>query len=308
VLASFPVGIVLEYEHQGKDHEMTKVGIFYAYWVHDWDVDFHPYIDKASEIGFDLIELNAGTVADMTLAERNALKAHADEKGVKLSYVVGLQHQYDIASADNTVRKNGITYLQKMAKAIGEMGGGPVGGILYGAWPATLPEGESDKRPYFLRSVKSMKEAVKAAEDSNVYFCMEVVNRFEQYLLNTCEEGIQYVQAVESPNAKVMLDTFHINIEEDFFGKAISRAGDLLGHFHVGEPNRMPPGYGRIPWVEVATTLRDINYKGYIVMEPFLMPGGRIGRDIKVFRDLSTGLNLDDEARKALMFIRGVLK
>ena len=285
-----------------------KVGIFYAYWVHDWDVDFHPYIDKASAIGFDVIEVNAGTVTDMTSAERKELKAYADDKGLELSYVVGLQHQYDIALADEAIRKNGITYLQKMAKAVGEMGGGPVGGIIYSSWPATLPEGVIDKRPYFDRSVASMKEAIKAAEDNNVYFCFEVVNRFEHYLMNTCDEGVEYVKAVGSPNAKVMLDTFHINIEEDFFDKAIHRAGDLLGHFHVGETNRMPPGYGRIPWVEVATSLREIRYQGYVVMEPFLMPGGQIGRDIKVFRDLSGGMELDDEARKALQFMRGVLK
>ena len=70
----------------------------------------------------------------------------------------------------------------------------------------------------------------------------------------------------------------------------------------------MPPGYGRIPWTELATALRKIKYNGYVVMEPFLMPGGQIGRDIKVFRDLSVGLDLDEEAQKALMFMRGVLK
>jgi len=285
-----------------------KVGIFYAYWVHDWDVNFHPYIDKASDIGFDVIEVNAGTIADMTSDERKELKAHAQDKGIELSYVVGLQHQYDIALADEGIRKNGIAYLQKMAKAVGEMGGGPVGGIIYSSWPASMPEGETNKQPYIDRSVASMKEAVKAAEDNDVYFCMEVVNRFEQYLMNTCAEAVEYVKAVGSPNAKVMLDTFHMNIEEDFFYKAIHRAGDLLGHFHVGETNRMPPGYGRIPWIEVATALREIKYQGYVVMEPFLMPGGQIGRDIKVFRNLSIGMELDDEAHKALQFMRGVLK
>jgi len=116
------------------------------------------------------------------------------------------------------------------------------------------------------------------------------------------------VEAVSSPNARILLDTFHMNIEEDFIGEAIQKAGDKLGHLHIGENNRMPPGYGHIPWTEVAAALRKINYQGYVVMEPFLMPGGEVGRDIKVFRDMSVGLQLDEEARKALMFIRGVLK
>jgi D-psicose/D-tagatose/L-ribulose 3-epimerase len=287
---------------------MNKIGIYYAYWTHDWDVDFHPFVDKVADIGFDVLEVNGGTVGHMTADERRALKAHADDRNITLSYCIGLPKQYDLASAEKSVRDNGIAFLRTMAEAIGEMGGGNLGGILYSYWPATLSTGETDKRPYWDRSVASMKEAIKAAEDHNVFFNMEVVNRFEQYLLNTCAEAVAYVQAVDSPNARVMLDTFHINIEEDYFSEAIMTAGSHLGHFHIGETNRMPPGYGRIPWTEVGTALRKINYTGYVVMEPFLMPGGEVGRDIKVFRDLSVGLDLDEEAAKALQFTRGFMK
>ena len=287
---------------------MNKIGIYYAYWTHEWDADFHPFVDKVANLGFDILEVNSGTVANMTAAERQSLKAHADEKGLELTYCIGLPHEYDIASADKAVRDHGIAYLKQMAEAIGEMGGGKLGGIIYSSWPATMPKGETDKRPYLDRSIRSMKEAIKSAEDNDVFFNVEVVNRFEQFLLNTVDEAISYVEAVGSPNAKILLDTFHMNIEEDFVGEAILKAGDKLGHLHIGENNRMPPGYGHIPWTEVGSALRQIDYQGYVVMEPFLMPGGQVGSDIKVFRDLSVGLDLDDEARKALLFMRGVLK
>ncbi|MCB0192284.1 MAG: sugar phosphate isomerase/epimerase [Anaerolineae bacterium] len=287
---------------------MNKVGIYYAYWTHEWDVDFHPFIDKVAELGFDVLEVNAGTVGTMSADERKSLKSHADDKGLALSYCIGLPHAYDIASADEAVRAKGIAYLQQMAAAIGEIGGGNMGGIIYSCWPATMPKNETDKRPYVERSVNSMQKAIKAAEDNHVFFNMEVVNRFEQFIMNTCDEAIAYVDAVDSPNAKIMLDTFHLNIEEDFVGEAIIKAGDRLGHFHIGENNRMPPGYGHIPWTEIGAALRQINYQGYVVMEPFMMPGGQVGSDIKVFRDLSIGLNLDEEAQKALLFTRGFLK
>jgi D-psicose/D-tagatose/L-ribulose 3-epimerase len=287
---------------------MIKLGIYYAYWTHEWDADFHPFVDKIADLGFDILEVNGGTIASMTSAERVSLKAHADEKNVTLSYCVGLPAKYNIASEDKTVSDAGVAYLKKMAAAIGEMGGGQLGGILYSYWPATLPAGETDKRPYFDRSVANMKEAVKAAEDNQVFFNMEVVNRFEQFMLNTCDEALEYVDAVGSPNTRVMLDTFHMNIEEDFIDDAIVKAGDKLGHLHIGENNRMPPGYGHIPWTEIGAALRKIDYKRYVVMEPFVMPGGKVGEDIKVFRDLSINLDLDEEARKALLFMRGVLK
>lgn len=287
---------------------MNKVGIYYAYWTHDWDADFHPYVDKVARLGFDLLEVNGGTIARMTSEERRRLKAHAEAAQISLSYCIGLPHAYDIASEDRAVRARGIAYLQQMAAAIGEIGGGMLSGIIYGAWPATLPEGTADRRPYLERSIASMREAIKAAEDNHVIFNMEVVNRFEQFLLNTSAEAVAYVEAVGSPNAKILLDTFHMNIEEDFIGDAIVLAGDKLGHVHVGENNRMPPGFGHIPWTEIGAALRKIGYGGAVVMEPFLLPGGQVGRDIKVFRDLSVGLDLDDEARKAALFMRGVLK
>jgi D-psicose/D-tagatose/L-ribulose 3-epimerase len=287
---------------------VSKIGIYYAYWTHDWDADFHPFVDKVADLGFDVLEVNAGTIARMTAEERKSLKAHADDKAIALSHCIGLPEQYDIASEDKAVRENGIAFLQKIARAIGEMGGGNLTGIIYSYWPGTLPEGETDTRPYFERSVVSMKEAIKAAADNDVFFCMEVVNRFEQFLLNTCDEAIAYVEAVGSPNARILLDTFHMNIEENFIGEAIEKAGDKLGHLHIGENNRMPPGYGHIPWTEVGNALRKINYERFVVMEPFVMPGGEVGRDIKVFRDMSVDLELDEEARKALLFIRGVLK
>ncbi|MBL8130370.1 MAG: sugar phosphate isomerase/epimerase [Anaerolineae bacterium] len=287
---------------------MNKIGIYYAYWTHEWDADFHPFIDKVADIGFDILETNAGTVARMTAEERRSLRSHADARGIALTYCIGLPHEFDIASPDATTRRKGISYLVQMAKSVGEMGGGKVGGIIYSSWPMNMPKGESDKRPYLERSIASMKEAAKAAEDNNVIFNVEVVNRFEQFLLNTCAEAVSYVGAVGSPNVKILLDTFHLNIEEDFVGEAIIRAGDSLGHLHIGENNRMPPGYGHIPWTEIGAALRQIHYTGDVVMEPFLMPGGQVGADIKVYRDLSVGLDLDEEARKALLFMRGVLK
>jgi D-psicose/D-tagatose/L-ribulose 3-epimerase len=282
---------------------MNKIGIYYAFWTHDWDADFHPYVDKVADLGFDILEVNGGTIASMTAAERKSLIDHANSRGITLSYCIGLPAQFDVASPEDATRKRGLTYLGQIIQGIGEMGGGNLGGIIYSYWPAALPEG-AEKQPYVDRSIASMKEAAKIAADNNVVLNMEVVNRFEQFILNTCDEALDYVKQVGSPHVKIMLDTFHMNIEEDQVGQAVEKAGPYLGHLHIGENNRRPPGYGHIPWDELARSIKNIDYQGNIVMEPFLMPGGQVGRDIKVFRDLSVGVNLDDEARKAVNFIR----
>ena len=69
------------------------------------------------------------------------------------------------------------------------------------------------------------------ANDLGINLCIEVLNRFENHVLNTAAEGVAFVKDVGKSNVKVMLDTFHMNIEEDSFGDAIRTAGPLLGHF-----------------------------------------------------------------------------
>jgi D-psicose/D-tagatose/L-ribulose 3-epimerase len=284
----------------------NKVGIFYAYWEHEWDTDFMPYIGKVRNLGFDVLEINAGTLARMSPAAQDALAKKAAENGIVLTLCVGLPRDMDPASPDAQCRRNGIAFLVNSAKTMRRLGIQTIAGILYGTWPSALPE-NGEKEEFVERSVASMKEAIKAAEDNDVKFCLEVVNRFEQFIMNTTKEAVGYVQRVGSPALKLHLDTFHMNIEEDDPADAIRHAGGFLGHVHLGENNRRPPGAGLLPWDSIFDALKVIGYTGHLVMEPFLTAGGTIGRDIRVYRDLKGDLDLDQGARDALRFVRAHL-
>jgi len=286
---------------------MNKVGIYYAYWTHDWDADFVPFVEKVKRLGFDVLEVNAGTVANMNNSQLDRLKNAAEKHEIELTYCVGLPREYDVASPDPEVRKSGVKFLQKIAAAVAYMDHKQIGGILYGCWPGKMPLGE-DRRDCVDRSVSSMREAIKSAEDHGVYFNVEVVNRFEQFIMNASSEGLEYVKRVGSDHCRILLDTFHLNIEEDDIGQAIVAAGKHLGHFHIGETNRRAPGRGRMPWDEIFGSLHRAGYQGAISMEPFLMTGGQVGRDISVYRDLQGGLDLDAEAQRALEFVRAKLQ
>jgi len=144
------------------------------------------------------------------------------------------------------------------------------------------------------------------ADEIGIQYNIEIVNRFEQFLINTVDEGIEFLKKVGNPNIKLLLDTFHMNIEEDSFQDAIIKAGDKLGHFHIGEANRRPPGKGRLPWDEIFHALNKINYSGRIVMEPFVKMGGEVGRAIFVWRNLFDGNadEMDQEAIDARKFVQ----
>src|SRR5215472_1729038 len=285
----------------------NPIGIHFGYWTQYWEVEPLPFVQKAQQCGFDVLEVRAQKIARMRPAERDRLKGAAADAGLGLTYSIGMTADMDMLSDDAAIRKNAIDFLGEVCRAMKQMGGTIMAGINYSSWPRRPLPGE-DKQVLTDRAVEGVREAIKTAEDCGVFFCIEVVNRFEHFLMNTAAEGIAFVERVGSPNCKVHLDTFHLNIEEDSIGGAIREAGSRLGHFHLGEPNRRPPGRGRMPWQEIFAALRDINYQGALVMEPFLVPGGEVGRDISVFRYLPGSDNRDEEAVRSVQFVRSEQK
>ena len=289
---------------------MNKVGIYFAYWTESWTGDYKYYVDKVARLGFDVLEVQPDQLLNTPRAELDSLRQMASDRGLELTYCIGFSQDKDLASEATSVRHAGMDYAHKILDIIHIMDGKIFGGINYSAWPAAFPSHLIDKRPYLERSIQCVKEISKVAEDYGITYCLEVVNRFEHFLLNTAEEGVAYVEAVGSPNVKLLLDAFHMNIEEDRIGAAIASVGDHLGHFHIGETNRKTPGLGHKPWDEMAQALKKINYQGRVVMEPFVKPGGEVGEAIRVWRDLSGGADeaqLDLKASQALTFIRSKL-
>jgi D-psicose/D-tagatose/L-ribulose 3-epimerase len=282
---------------------MNRIGMHYGYWTQYWGSEPLQFVQRAKKCGFDILEVNAPKVTLMSDAERDVLRGAVADSGLSLTYSIGMTADMDLASEDAWIRQKGIAFLQKVARAMKYMGGTILAGINYSSWPRKLLPGE-DKQILTDRAVKGVREAIKAAEDNDVIFCVEVVNRFEQFIMNTAAEGIAFAEKVGSPNCKILLDTFHMNIEEDSLRGSIVETGNWLGHFHLGETNRRPPGRGRIPWPEIFGALREINYQGAVVMEPFLLPGGEVGRDISVYRDLLGSADLDEEAARSAQFVR----
>jgi D-psicose/D-tagatose/L-ribulose 3-epimerase len=279
------------------------IGINYAYWAKDWDVDFVPFISKAKELGYDQLEVNGNTLAIMSPWGRERLANEAKANQIVLSFGVKLPPQFDISSLDEGIRKSGLAFMTQLIKAVGSLGGGSVGGVIQSCWPNRLPKGD-DKRWYFDASVESMRELMSVAEDNNIMLNVEAINRYEHFLLNTCAEGLEYVRAVNHPNCGLQLNTFHMNIEEDNLGNAIRMAGFNLHGFHLGETNRKPVGMGRQPWGEIKKALDDSFYEGPLIQEPFITAGGQVGDDLSIWREVIPEADLDALAGESAMFMR----
>lgn len=286
-----------------------KHGIYYAYWEQQWQADYLPYIRKVARLGFDILEIAATPLVSYSDLHLKELRDCAAENGIILTCGHGPNPSQNLASADPAIRANARAFFTDLLQRLEKLDIHVIGGGIYSYWPVDYSQ-PVDKAADWERSVAGVAEMARVAADCGVLYCLEVLNRFEGYLLNTAAEAVQFVQAVGNPQVKVMLDTFHMNIEEDSMGGAIRAAGQHLGHLHTGECNRRPIGKGRMPWREIAEALHDIHYQGYVVTEPFVRMGGQVGSDIKVWRDLSGGASedqLDAAAKDALVFARYML-
>jgi D-psicose/D-tagatose/L-ribulose 3-epimerase len=284
---------------------MNKIGISWAYWVDEWDADPVPYLSRAKRLGFDILEVGSGIILGMDSDQRAAFRTECESLDIDVKLCVGLSPDLDVASEDIDVREVGIDYLKQTIEAMAETGIDTLGGVVYGVWQGGFPADRPlDIRPFVDRSIASLTEVMKTAEENDVVLCVEPVNRFEQFMMTTAEEGVAYCERVGSPNLKILLDTFHQNIEEDSIAGSILTAGARLHHLHLGEPNRRPPGRGRFPWDEFCDALKQIDFQGTLTMEPFVRSVGGVGRAIGVYRDLTDGLDLDEEAKRSLEFMR----
>lgn len=285
-----------------------KYGIYFAYWEKEWNADQKSYISKVKKLGFDVLEISCAMLKAISTQELMEMKKMAADAGITLTAGYGPGANENLASANEDIVKNAVAFYTDILKKLEILDIHTLGGGIYSYWPVDYTR-PIDKAGDWERSVKNVRTVGKIAGECGVDYCLEVLNRFEGYLLNTCAECKAFVEQVDVPAVKIMLDTFHMNIEEDSMVEAILLAGDRLGHFHVGENNRRLPGKGGMPWYEIGSALRAIGYDKNIVMEPFVRNGGGVGSDIKVWRDLSKGATdemLDQDAAASVAFLKNV--
>lgn len=285
-----------------------KYGIYFAYWEKEWNADQKSYISRVKKLGFDVLEISCAMLKEISTQELMEMKKMAADAGITLTAGYGPGANENLASANEDIVKNAVAFYTDILKKLEILEIHTLGGGIYSYWPVDYTK-PIDKAGDWERSVKNVRTVGKIAGECGVDYCLEVLNRFEGYLLNTCAECKAFVEQVDVPAVKIMLDTFHMNIEEDSMVEAILLAGDRLGHFHVGENNRRLPGKGGMPWYEIGSALRAIGYDKNIVMEPFVRNGGGVGSDIKVWRDLSKGATdemLDQDAAASVAFLKNV--
>ena len=178
-----------------------QYGIYYAYWETEWGGNFVPYVEKCARLGFDVLEVACGAFDRENDAFFHELAAAARANGMTLTGGYGPRKEHDLATADNAQAEQTFRFYADMFRKMELAGIDRLGGALYSYWPAHGTP-QTDKAADTARSVRRMQRLADLASDHGITLGMEALNRFEGYLINTAQECIDYVRAVDRPNVK----------------------------------------------------------------------------------------------------------
>ena len=253
-------------------------------------------------LGFDWIEAPLEGLDDLDYREGAAI---VRDNGLGVSCCLAMGPDRDLIHPDPAIRDNGMAYVRGSIDATAALGGTNLAGPVYSAvgrtWEMTADERARDTDLL----VENLSALAAYAGDKGVTLCLEPLNRFETSFINLASQAVDVVDRVGHPNMQILLDTFHMNIEEKSLGDAIRLAGPRLKHFHACENDRGAPGSGNVQWQDVRQGLKDIGYDGPVVIESFTAKVKSIARAAAIWRALAP--TQDDLARDGVRFLKPLL-
>jgi D-psicose/D-tagatose/L-ribulose 3-epimerase len=238
-----------------------------------------PQFARWREAGFDFVELLVPEPGELDLA---ATRRALDDNGLGVVLAARVNLDRNLCSDDAAKRHAGRDYLRTCVDVAQALGARTVGGPLYGnplvfAARAPHPVDEALRQRRVDWCVQGLRDAAPHAAAARVVLGVEPLNRFETDMLNTTRQGVALMQLVDHSSVGLVLDTFHMNMEDDDIADAIRAAAGHTAHFQANENHRGYLGTGHIDWTTTVRALADVGYAGTISLEPFRRGDERIG-------------------------------
>jgi D-psicose/D-tagatose/L-ribulose 3-epimerase len=255
-----------------------KFGVHIALWMKAWEDDVVPYIERAASLDFDGVELS---LLGMTEANVARLRATLEHLSLHVTCTTGLSPDTDVTSDDPVVRQAGLDYLAWAIRVTADLGSPLLTGVLYAPWGKRVAERRATR---WDRAVTALKHVAPLAADRGVTLGIEAINRYETDLVNTAAQAVGMAEDVDEPNVGVLLDTYHMSIEEKDVSRALHDSRHKLVHLHCAENDRGAPGTGQLAWEAITDTLKTMRYDRWVTLEMFVQADVRVSPDLGVWR------------------------
>lgn len=295
---------------------MIKLGLHCNYW-NGILPELKPYtvLKLMTDCGAQAMDFSTAIAMKMSASERQCYSSAAENSNIVLSMNGGMPSA-DISNPEPALRVMGVNACKQAIEVASDLHCRVWSGVICTPWLA-MPEDcftAEKKRERWNLAVESLQKLCDYAAPLGVAINLELVNRFEGYLLNNCADGLRMTEDVGRDNLMLLLDSFHMNIEEDSSVNALNAAmaANRLGHIHVSESNRRLPGLKNtdMPWDKILPALRIGGYDGSVIVESMVLSSSPAARSFFTWRDMTAEPSLNNmikEACESLNFIRQYL-
>ena len=235
-------------------------------WTSPFNRETIALFPKIKSYGYDAVEI---PVEDPSLIDLDLVKKALADEGLKAIICGAFGPSRDLTHDDPAFHQTCFTYLDSCLDIASELGAGFVAGPMYSAVGKARLVSPEQRKVEWDRAVSNLRKVCRRAGEFGLDLAIETLNRFETDLINTSEDLMRLIVDINEPQAKAVLDGFHLNIEEPDLESAIRRVGDKLIHVQVSENYRGTPGTGQTNWAAWKRGLEAIDYRGTISIESF---------------------------------------
>lgn len=230
-------------------------------------------MEYCARLGYHATEIAPFTLADsvekITAEERADIRRMASDIGIQIAglhWLLVKPEGLHLTTPDGDVRRRTAQYLVALAHFCADIGGNVL--VLGSPKQRSVLPGSTYEQAWE-RALETLCPAVKAAEDRGVTWCIEPLSPAETNFLNRAEDAIRFVQALDSPAARIILDVKAMSSEGKPIPQIIRDSAGWFAHFHANDPNLKGPGMGEVDFVPILRTLREVGYSGYVSVEVF---------------------------------------
>jgi len=278
--------------------DKIAVGVSTWLWESPFTTKSVSLFPKIKAMGFDLVEI---PVEDPELIDGPIVKKALMDHGLKPSVCGVFGPTKDLTSDNVSLHENCFRYIEKSFELCALLEVDFLAGPMYSAVGKARMVSEEQRKIEWQLAVTNLRTVCEMGKDFGQSIALEPLNRFESDLVNTADDVMRLVTDINQANAKVLLDGFHMTIEEKNIREAINTVGDKLIHVQVSENHRGIPGTGLTPWNDFKLGLEDINYKGAMVIESFTPEIKELAGAVCIWKHLAR--SQDEFASEGLTFL-----
>jgi len=265
------------------------------------DAGLQELFPRVAGMGFDVIELpleepgawDAGLAAEL-----------AAEHSLGVSVCAVMPPGRELAGAETAAVRATQEYVRECIGVAARLGSHAVAGPLYTSVGRCWRMDPGERRALVAQLRESLAPLADEAADAGVHLALEPLNRYETSFLNTVEQALEAIDGLPAGGCGLLLDTYHLNIEERDPAAAIRSAGDRLAHVHASASDRGAPGADHLDWPALLDAVDATGYDGPMCIESFTAENDVIATAASVWRPLAR--SQDAIAQDGLAFLRSL--